>query len=71
MMSQLNTGAQHGMIGFNGVRELQNRDWLMQVPFVMLNAGERHGGGADRGAGCDTAGRRLQGSASRSVLQRA
>jgi chloride channel 7 len=44
MMSTLNAGAQHGMIGFTGVRELQNRDWLMQVPFVMLNAGGRGGG---------------------------
>lgn len=38
---QLNKNAAHGMIGFNGVRELENKDWLMQVPFVMLNAGER------------------------------
>ena len=28
---QLNKNAAHGMIGFNGVRELENRDWLMQV----------------------------------------
>lgn len=39
-MGYLNPGAAHGMIGFNGVRELANKDWLMQVPFVMLNAGE-------------------------------
>jgi hypothetical protein len=39
MMSQLNKNAAHGMIGFQGVRELENRDWLMQVPFVMVNAG--------------------------------
>jgi chloride channel 7 len=43
MMSALNAGAAHGMIGFTGVRELQNKDWLMQVPFVMLNAGEQRG----------------------------
>ncbi|GBF97646.1 H(+) Cl(-) exchange transporter [Raphidocelis subcapitata] len=38
MMSQLNKNAAHGMIGFQGVRELENRDWLMQLPFVMVNA---------------------------------
>jgi hypothetical protein len=41
MMSQLNPGAAHGMIGFQGVRELANRDWLAQLPFVMVNAGGR------------------------------
>lgn len=40
MMSQLNSNAAHGMIGFNGVRELANSDWMAQLPFVMLNAGE-------------------------------
>ena len=49
MMSQLNANAQHGMIGFNGVRELQNKDWLMQVPFVMVNAG-KHSLAAANGA---------------------
>jgi hypothetical protein len=31
MMAQLNPAAGHGMIGFSGVRELANRDWLMQA----------------------------------------
>ena len=37
--SKLNRDADHGMIGFNGVRELENRDWAMQLPFVIANAG--------------------------------
>lgn len=30
--------AQHGMIGFSGVKPMDNRDWMMQLPFVLINA---------------------------------
>lgn len=37
-MSELNSGATHGMIGFTGVNDLDNTDWLMQLPFILINA---------------------------------
>lgn len=38
-LAQLNRGAQHGMIAFSGLHTMENRDWLMQLPFIIFNAG--------------------------------
>lgn len=38
-MAQLNHNAAHGMIGFTGVTQLENRDWMLQLPFIIFNAG--------------------------------
>lgn len=38
-LSQLSRNAQHGMIGFTGVHTYENRDWLTQLPFILINAG--------------------------------
>jgi hypothetical protein len=38
-LSQLSRNAQHGMIGFTGVHNYENRDWLTQLPFILINAG--------------------------------
>lgn len=35
----LNRSAQHGMIAFSGLRQMDNKDWLMQLPFLVVNAG--------------------------------
>jgi hypothetical protein len=39
-LSQLSRNAQHGMIGFTGIRTYENKDWLTQLPFILVNAGE-------------------------------
>lgn len=39
-LSQLSRNAQHGMIGFTGVHNYENRDWLTQLPFILINAGQ-------------------------------
>lgn len=39
-LSQLSGSAQHGMIGFTGIRTYENKDWLMQLPFILVNAGQ-------------------------------
>jgi hypothetical protein len=39
-LSQLSRNAQHGMIGFTGIRTYENKDWLTQLPFILINAGE-------------------------------
>lgn len=31
--------AQHGMIAFTGLRAMENKDWLMQLPFLIINSG--------------------------------
>jgi hypothetical protein len=41
-LSQLSRNAQHGMIGFTGVHTYENKDWLTQLPFILINAGQ-HG----------------------------
>jgi hypothetical protein len=28
------------MIGFTGIRTYENKDWLMQLPFILVNAGQ-------------------------------
>lgn len=38
-LSQMSRNAQHGMIGFSGVRTYDNKDWLTQLPFILINAG--------------------------------
>lgn len=38
-LSQLSRNAQHGMIGFTGIHTYENKDWLMQLPFILVNAG--------------------------------
>ncbi len=39
-MSEININAQHGMIAIVGVTNLENKEWIMQLPFVIINAGE-------------------------------
>jgi chloride channel 7 len=29
------------MIGFSGIRTYENKDWLMQLPFILVNAGQQ------------------------------
>eukprot|EP00879_Flechtneria_rotunda_P004542 GHRR01004797.1.p1 GENE.GHRR01004797.1~~GHRR01004797.1.p1 ORF type:complete len:1031 (+),score=332.52 GHRR01004797.1:561-3653(+) len=38
-LTQLSRDAQHGMISFTGVHAYENRDWIMQLPFILINAG--------------------------------
>lgn len=38
-LSQMSRDAQHGMIAFTGVHQYENKDWLMQMPFILVNAG--------------------------------
>jgi chloride channel 7 len=38
-LAQLSKSAQHGMIAFTGVPTYENKDWLMQLPFILVNAG--------------------------------
>lgn len=38
-LQTLAKGAAHGMISFTGVHNYENRDWLMQLPFILINAG--------------------------------
>ncbi|GLI59663.1 hypothetical protein VaNZ11_001600 [Volvox africanus] len=35
----LNRSAQHGMIAFTGLKQMDNKDWLMQLPFLVVNSG--------------------------------
>ncbi|KAG2454447.1 hypothetical protein HYH02_001466 [Chlamydomonas schloesseri] len=35
----MNRSAQHGMIAFTGLRAMENKDWLMQLPFLIVNSG--------------------------------
>ncbi|KXZ44967.1 hypothetical protein GPECTOR_60g745 [Gonium pectorale] len=35
----LNRSAQHGMIAFTGLRQMDNKDWIMQLPFLIVNSG--------------------------------
>jgi chloride channel 7 len=39
-MAQLNLNASRGMIAFTGIREMGNKDWFMQLPFIIVNAGK-------------------------------
>ncbi|KAF6253336.1 chloride channel [Scenedesmus sp. NREL 46B-D3] len=38
-LQTLSKNAAHGMISFTGVHNYENRDWLMQLPFILINAG--------------------------------
>lgn len=38
-LQSLSKNAAHGMISFTGVHNYENRDWLMQLPFILINAG--------------------------------
>ncbi|GFR49429.1 hypothetical protein Agub_g11486 [Astrephomene gubernaculifera] len=35
----LNRSAQHGMIAFSNLNPMENKDWLLQLPFLIVNAG--------------------------------
>lgn len=38
-MAQLDRSARGGMIGFSGIRTLGEREWALQLPFMVVNAG--------------------------------
>jgi hypothetical protein len=40
-LQTLSRNASHGMISFTGVHAYENRDWAMQLPFILLNAGKQ------------------------------
>lgn len=39
-LQTLSKNASHGMISFTGVHTYENKDWLYQLPFILINAGK-------------------------------